>query len=314
MVRATVSFVAFVLAAPVAAQAPARDTANASPGTAGIRGRVVDAATGRGLTHAEVTIGGPALAGNPRVPVTDGEGRYEVADLPAGTYMVTVRKPNYLSVTWGQERPQGPGKPIALADGQKVDVSFRLRSAAAITGKVVDEFGDPVTDVSVAATQYRFVQGSRRLMPSGRGGVTNDIGEFRVYGLEPGQYYVSATLRNFAVTTDGAANPDREGYAPTYYPGTPTVAGAQRVAVAAGQTQPTINFTLLTARTARITGTVVDSDGKPGTGMVVLTQRTGGVMMNNIASPLAPTGKFTLDGVTPGEYTIQVRGGPAQES
>ena len=84
-------------------------------------------------------------------------------------------------------------------------IDLRLTRAGVVTGKVVDEFGDPVTDVFVTAMRYQYVQGSRRLMQTGRGAQTNDIGEYRIYGLSPGQYYVSATLRNF-----GGMNADTE--------------------------------------------------------------------------------------------------------
>jgi hypothetical protein len=62
--------------------------------------------------------------------------------------------------------------------------------------------------------------------------MTNDIGEFRLYGLAPGDYYISATLRNFTI----GESDDRSGYAPTYYPGTTDVGAAQRLTVSIGQT------------------------------------------------------------------------------
>lgn len=108
----------------------------------------------------------------------------------------------------------------------------------------------------------RPLAGRRRLTPTGRSSTTNDIGEFRVFGLPPGQYYVSATMRTFTVGDSGDSD-DRTGYAPTYYPGTPNVAEAQRVTVGLGQTLGNINMALIATPTATVvtaTGRIVVSD------------------------------------------------------
>src|SRR4029453_10631092 len=141
-------------------------------------------------------------------------------------------------------------------------------------GRIVDEFGDPVTDVSVSAMRYQYVQGSRRLMPSGRGVQTNDVGEFRVYGLSPGQYFVSATLRNFMGPQTETT--DRTGYAPTFYPGTGNVAEAKRVSIAPGQSMAAVNITLFPIQTCKVSGIVLDGDNRPLPGAAVnAMQRIG---------------------------------------
>jgi Carboxypeptidase regulatory-like domain len=316
MARAALCLVTFMIAAQPAVsqtQTPPRDTPNTATGTAVIRGRVLDAASGRPLSHAEVTLSGQAVLGGPRRVWTEGDGRYEFTGIPAGELLIGAQKPNFLRAMFGASRPEGPGKRVTLANSQVLAIDFRLTRAGAITGKIVDEFGDPVTGAGVVAMRYQYIQGSRRLTPAGRGGSTNDVGEFRLYGLSPGQYFLSATIRG---TGMGAADesPDRAGYAPTYYPGTPIFTEAQRVAVAEGQTIASVNFSLLPTRTAKITGSVVDADGKPATGMVVLMQRAGAVMMNSFNAPLSIDGKFSLNGVTPGDYTLVSRGGAAQET
>ena len=75
-------------------------------------------------------------------------------------------------------------------------MNFGLPRGSLITGRVVDEFGDPATDVQVSALRYQFVQGTRQLTAAGRVVTTNDIGEYRLFGLSPGQYFVSATYRS----------------------------------------------------------------------------------------------------------------------
>ena len=289
MSRAFVCLVAVLFLAPVRSapgqtrpSQPARDAAAATGGTAAIRGRVVDAATGRALSRVEMRAGPNAGQVNGRIVMTDGEGRYEISGLPAGVYTIIAAKPNYVRTSWGEQRSEGPGKRITLADGEKLDnININLKRAGVVTGKIVDEFGDVVTDVFVTAMRYQYVQGSRRLMPNGRGGGTNDIGEFRVYGLSPGQYYISATLRNF--NFGNTETSDRAGYAATFYPGTGNVAEAQRLTIAPGQTVTGINLTLLPIQTAKISGTATDAQGKPlGGTMINVVQRLGAAMMSNM--------------------------------
>jgi hypothetical protein len=291
--------------AQVSASQPARDTP-AGTGTGVIRGRIIDTATGRGLSRVEVRAGPNAPEFPNRIVMTDGDGRYEIKGLPAETYMINVMKPNYVRASWGAERVEGPGKRIPLAEGQVLEkIDVRLTRAGVVTGTIVDEFGDPVTDVSVTAMRYQYVQGSRRLMPSGRGSGTNDIGEFRVYGLSPGQYYISATLRSFSVINTDTT--DRSGYATTFYPGTGNVAEAQRLTIAPGQTVTGINLTLLPIQTVKVSGTATDAEGKPlAGGMILVMPRLGTGVVGATASQVQPDGKFTISGLTPGDYSLRL--------
>jgi hypothetical protein len=288
--------------------APARDASGApQTGTASIAGRVVDAATGRPLSRVEVRVNPNPTNIEGRVKLTDAQGRYAIGGLPAGTYTVGVTKPNYVRMSWGEPRPEGPGKRIPITDGQKLgNIDFAVKRAGAVTGKIVDEFGEPVTDVFVQAMRYQYIQGSRRLMQNGRGGQTNDVGEYRIYGLSPGQYFVSATFRNF--NGMGAADTgDRSSYAPTFYPGTGNVADAQRLTIDPGQTATGINLTLLPIQTAKVSGVALDADGKPIAGMINVMQRVGGTMIGNAGTSVRPDGKFTLS-LTPGDYMLRIFG------
>ena len=64
-----------------------------------------------------------------------------------------------------------------------------------ITGRITDEFGDAVTDVQVQAMRYQFTSGERRLVNVGRKSMTDDLGQFRIFGLMPGEYLVRASMR-----------------------------------------------------------------------------------------------------------------------
>ena len=298
---------------PPAASQPARDTrSGTTTGTAIVRGRVIDAVTGRAIPRVQVrantpnpTPNTPPLSPYPWVAFTDGEGRYEIKNIPAGTYAIAATKANYVRAAFGAERVEGPGKRMPIADGQVLDkIDIRLTRAGVVTGKIVDEFGDPVTDVMVVPMRYQFGQGGRRLSQTGRGAQTNDIGEYRIYGLSPGQYYISATLRSFSMGDQQST--DRSGYAATYYPGTANVAEAQRVTIAQGQTISAINLTLLPTQTARVAGVVLDAMGRPLAGVSVSAmQRMGFGGVSNFGGMTQADGKFALSGLTPGEYMIR---------
>jgi hypothetical protein len=282
---------------------PPRD-ATPKTGTARIRGRVVSADTGQPLRKAQIRLFSPELREN-RVATTDRMGMYELADLPAGRYQLTATKGSFVQLQYGQSRPFEPGKPLEIGDGQTIEkIDFALPRGAVISGRVFDEFGEPMTDVRVAAMRYQFIQGRRQLVPAGRTATTDDVGEYRVFGLPPGQYYLSALLQT-ANALD-VVTADRSGYAPTYYPGTANVSEAQRLTIEIGQTQSGVDLTLLPTRLARLTGTVIDADGKPlSGGMLMMLQTGGGMFMTGFGGgQIKPDGSFTISNVAPGEYTL----------
>jgi Carboxypeptidase regulatory-like domain len=290
--------------APVRPGAPARDNQQ-KPGSSVIRGRVFAADTGQPLRKAVVRANAPELRDG-RLATTDEQGRYELKELPAGRYNLFASKGSYVGLSYGQTRPLEGGKPLEILEGQTVEkVDFSLPRGAIITGRVVDEFGEPVADAQVMPMRSTNQAGRRRMAVSGRPSMTNDIGEFRIFGLPPGQYYVSATLRGGMMMN--AQTEDRSGYAPTYFPGTPNVAEAQRVNVGVGQTLTDINIALMPTRTARVSGSVVDSQGKTvSTGFVMVTQRDFGAgFMTMPGGQVQPDGTFTINSLPPGEYTLQ---------
>ena len=167
----------------------------------------------------------------------------------------TASKGSYVQLQYGQLRPFEPGKPLEDPRRRKRSrrSTSRCRRGGVITGRILDEFGEPLADAQVAAQRYQNIGGRRRLMPAGRPAMTNDIGEFRLFAIPPGQYYLSATLRNMGGMMGDTD--DRSGYAPTYFPGTSNMAEAQKVTIGLGQIVSDINMALTPTRTARITGT-----------------------------------------------------------
>lgn len=249
------------------------------------------------------------------VTSTDNEGRYEIKDLPAGRYMVMVMKGGFVSGQFGQRRPGDPGTPIDLADGQTADkVSVILSRGSVITGRIVDDGGEPVSGTQVSALRFQFVSGSRRLVPAASEGSsdrTDDQGGFRLYGLPPGDYYVSATNRGgMMMVMPGMNNTEAEGFAPTYFPGTTSIGEATRVAVKAGQ-EATASFAMIVARMARVRGRAINSSGQPaGNAMLMLTPADPTMQMTfmNVSNAMiAGDGTFQFTNVPPGRYNLQLR-------
>ncbi|MBI4886160.1 MAG: carboxypeptidase regulatory-like domain-containing protein [Acidobacteria bacterium] len=291
-----------------AGRGPVRDVRDRPAGTSVIRGRIMTADTGTAIRRAQVR----AVSGSDtRLVTTDAQGTFEFRDLPAGRWELSASKAGYVTMRFGQRRALEAGRPIEVADGQLVDrINLSLPRGAAITGRVFDEFGDPVAGARVQAMRYQLVQGSRRLSPVGVTAQSDDTGAFRLYGLMPGDYYVSAILRAlpFDVSEDGG------GYAPTYYPGTGSVTEAQVIPLAVSQ-EASITFALMPVRTARVAGSVVNSMGAPlAGGMVVLVGAEGlgpGPVMFGAGNRIRPDGSFLLTNVAPGSYNLTATsGGP----
>ena len=298
---------------------PPRDNAQAPTGTARISGRVVAADTGTPIRRAQININSRDAQFNRNV-TTDGEGRYELATLPAGRYRLFVSKAGFVALEYGQARPFEAGKPIDITAGQLLEkVDFSLPRGSAITGRITDEFGDPMTDVQVQAMRYQYVNGERQLVDAGRPAQTDDLGAYRIFGLMPGDYIVRASMRPNMQQGPRGVEAEQTGYPGTYYPGVSDVSQAQTVTAALGQELSSIGFPLVPARLSRISGTVMGSDGRPLAGAMVMLRARGGAGMgplrmnligNGGGGQVRPDGSFQLANVPPGEYVLDVQQRP----
>lgn len=290
-----------------------RDNLAQQTGTGRLRGRVVGGESGQALRRAIVRLQGQEFREG-RVASTDEEGRWEIKDLPAGRYTLSASKGGYVQLQYGQRRPFEQGRPIELADGQTLEnVNFNLPRGSVIAGRIVDEFGEPIADAMVSAMRYRYVSGRRRMVPAGRFAQTDDLGHFRIYGLAPGDYYVSATLRPVGMM--GIESGDSTtSYAPTYYPGTGSPQQADRISVGLGAEMSGITFSLLPVKTVKVSGTAVDSSGRPMAGAFVMLREDmrsgeGSVMMmfGGGGNRVRDDGTFVLPNVAPGDYVLEAR-------
>lgn len=282
---------------------PAVENQPPATGTSTIRGRVLDATSGTPLRRAIVTVSS-TVNRDLRSKATDADGRYSFDALPAGRYHVVANRSGYVSWSYGQTRSVGDGKPVVLADRQTLDrIDLALPRGGVISGRVLDEYGEPVPDVQVMAMRNQFTAAGRRPAGFGRAGSTNDIGEFRLFGLAPGDYVISTVIRG-SFTTGTGADDDRSGYAPTYYPGTTNVEEAQAVQVAAGETVTGLSMVMIPTRMARVSGVAVDAEGRPLPNGFVTLRFRGGQPNGAGGGQIRSDGTFVVAGLAPGSYTL----------
>lgn len=290
---------------------PARDTsAAAQKGTGVIRGTVVAGDTGRPLRRAQITVAGVGLGQDGRRTTSTGpDGTFVVKELLAARYRVTVTRGGYLQLEYGQRRPGEQGRPIQLAEGQVIEkVDFALPRMGAIAGRVTDENGEGIEGVSVFAMRSLFYDGKRKLVPvAGLSLRTDDEGNYRIPRLAPGNYQVMASTKDtWTVVQSGQETVF--GYLPTYYPGIAVPTEARRVKVGLGEQVAAIDISLIPGRAAKVSGTALDSQGKPFT-RVSLSEEIRGLDFASFgggpSAPVAADGTFTIRNVPPGEYSLQ---------
>jgi hypothetical protein len=254
-----------------------------------------------------------------RLTTTDADGRYELRDMPAGTYRLTVSKSGFVTISFGQRRPSEEARTIELAEGQRVAANLTLPRGGAIVGRILDDAGEAVADVRVQALRSRMVEGQRRLYPVGFIDTTDDLGAYRVFGLEPGEYYVTAMVRSPAPEdarmspVTGPLRGDIRSTVPVFFPGVSSMEQAQPVALAVGA-EARADIFLAPLRMAQVSGVVLESSGLPAPDALVelrsdvlnmgYSAAYAGPPPVSISAHSAPDGTFELPNVPPGSYRI----------
>lgn len=254
----------------------------------------------------------------PRAATTDNQGGFEFKDLPAGSYRLRAAPSpytaQYLPIEYGAKKPSGPGsidpgKPIDVADGQTVgSVTIALPRGSVIAGRVTDETGAPLARVQVRASL--FTPGNPRGMGF-NGSSTDDRGQFRLFGLQPGDYVIAAEGRNNTFVLPNMnvpADQDQTGLLTTYYPGTPDETEAQRVHLDAGAELAGVDIRMASGRLFHLSGVVVDSQGQPARASGMLQHRALGASFQSFGFSSDQQGRFQMQNVPPGDYRLIVRG------
>jgi hypothetical protein len=201
------------------------------------------------------------------------------------------------------------------SSAQSSQPSILPQEGAAIAGRIVNGSGEPLVGVRVLALKRgpMMPDGTRPLLAWAENR-TNELGEFRVFGLPPGEYFVGAiTTRQppFATSTTATAM-----LAPTFFPGTPDESRAQPITVAADQTAADIVFRIVSVPAYRISGVVVDETDAPVRGAMVLLMDGPGARSYWVSTKSAAfvadvgealsdqDGRFVIGSVTMGSYIL----------
>jgi len=316
-----------------------RDAAVVPPGHAIVQGRVVtDDEAARPVRGAIVTISGVAPSYS-RLTATDDQGRFLLAALPAGDVTVTAAKPGYLTSYYGARRPgRGPAVPLWVGDGPRgSDITIRLMHGGAIAGTIFGLTGRPQAGVLVTPLQSHTVNGQRTLaVPAGsQGGFTDDQGRYRIWGLAPGDYIITAappaTLADARSITDAdlqwaaeqtvsdsvaartapprAPNPGRTvSYAPVFYPGGVDPARAVVITLGPAEERAGVDLTLQIVSTATVSGTVLGLSGQPVPNVQVMLASTASLgTRGRTGAETDANGHFAFRAVAPGEFTVTAR-------
>lgn len=331
----------FALAAALVAPVTAR--AQTSTGTATITGIVVDdAADPKPVRRVVVSLSGADLKPS-RGAITDDDGKFTIANLPAGRFTLTAARAAFVTSMYGAKRPGRPGTAIAVGDGQHVDVRVTIWRGAAIAGVVRDERGLPVEGMRVTATPSR-PPASTLLTLTNNGALTNARGEYRIFGLEPGIYVVSvkpmatssgvlialqdadvdaafdairahSTAPPMGAVSTGAANGHALvpfDYAPIFFPGTPRRSLATPIPLGAGQEADGIDLQLERVNTSTIEGIVVAPGGQPLSGAFVQLTPSPGAYVTDTTRPITAyagrDGRFSIPQLAPGDYDLLATG------
>ena len=297
---------------------PAQQPVEADLENGSISGVVVDASGGEPLSKARIFLRKPESRSQPQVTKSGPDGKFLLANIEPGRYRLSVQRNRYARQEYGQRGPNRPGTTLTLQPGQDLGgVVFRLVRAGVIAGRIIDEDNEPMANVRIEAMGFRYFQGKRQLVPVGRAS-TDDLGEYRVFGLAARRYWLRANYRSvfgrWGIVNTGVmlSGEQSQEYIPTYYPGVYESDQAIPIDVTPGSEILGIDIKMRPARTVRIAGTVFNRvTGRPARqAMVMLIPRGSSrfTFSNSKRTFMRDAdGKFEIQGVTPGEYTLVAR-------
>ncbi len=313
MIRALLLVVG--LAAAMLAQD--RDTPTKEPAPSGrLRVRVLAADSARPVARAQVVVAGTGASKFGASGSTDLFGGFEVK-VPEGTYLVTASKSGaFLDTQFGQVDPEVPGKVVSIVAGEERSIDVGMIRAGVIAGRVFDEAGDPLPNAAIQAmpqqssgvirqqsstaggppTMVLFSSGGRMSI---WGDVSDDRGEYRIFGLPPGEYLLVGRIR----VGGSALRP-----AAVYFPGVTDPGSARRLQIGRGQEITGADFTIRFAPTVTVSGVAVGPDGQPLSSGTISLQVAGVDGLAGLVhiAPIRKDGTFNLE-IMPGHYIVRAR-------
>jgi protocatechuate 3,4-dioxygenase beta subunit len=271
-------------------------------GTAVIRGRVI-ADSGEPLAGARIRLMRHGM--NVRTGAADVNGHYSIEGIAEGRYTLQATTAGYVPIEYGQRRSNEMGRMLHLRNDETLrGVEFVLPRGSAVTGNIADEHGEAVEGAMVRALQVRFV--ADRLVAHSVPGVrerrSDDRGQYRLFGLLPGTYLVTATVDAAVASAERGKS---HGYAPSYYPGTANIAEAWPVSVEGERDVHGAHVVLSPSAAVRVSGIVRDRHGNGFKGLMLLTHSRWSGHLGTEPRTVPVSGTFLFTNVPPGDYVLQ---------
>ncbi len=242
--------------------------------------------------------------------ISGADGSFRVEGIVPGRYRLFAERVGMLEID--KHRASNEGRLLTLTAGQELtDLQIRLQAAAVVHGRVTDEDGDPLPNATVAALRQTFSSGHSHWEQAGAER-TNDLGEYRLAGLAPGNYCVSVSpapdTRSLLEAASSVADmrnatpPDKPTsiYQTTYYPGTTDRAQAAPIQLHPGDEYP-VNFSLAPSPSLTIRGSVVNLPPRASAAIMLQSHDFNFVIS---AAEMHKDGSFVIRDVVPGSYTI----------
>jgi hypothetical protein len=262
--------------------------------TYSIDGVVINSVTAEPIRAALVQINIPQQISL----LTGPDGKFHFDGVPQSQLTIMVRKPGFFTE---QENSQGPIAThlIQVGPGMK-PVTMKLIPEAVIYGRITDSDGDPIQNLQIMLVHASIVNGQRTWQQMGSA-QTKDDGEFRLFGLPPGTYYLRTQSRPAANLRVGANSQTAPGGYPTnYYPGTTDLDSATAITVEPAK-EARADFSVKRETFYRVSGGVIGAptqmpvsiqilglDGERFSGRVQMDPRAG------TFTAFAPKGSYVV--------------------
>ena len=279
-----------------------------------IAGTVVKLAGSEPLKNARVRLLSQDDRAVSREVVTDAGGRFDLKGISPGRYRLVVHRDGFVSQAYGQKKIDDPGAILALRANQEIkDLLFRLVPSAVIAGRVINDDGDPMPWVQVNALREAYFGGKKTLFPETTV-TTNDLGEYRLFGIPAGRYFIRAEYKpNERISGrgefDGVDDEEPRGYAPMYYPSGTEPARASTVAVKAGEEIPGLEVLLRRVEVFTVRGRLYNTIARRSNANYNLSLSPRGEdawlsLPQRDAFVDDKNGTFAFRGVLPGPYLL----------